>query len=345
MIEENLTKFENLRKRLHGEKKQEREGKRLDEIYTCPYCGHPKVVVDYKTGQVICPNCGSVIQERLPDISRPEYRVYSPEEVEEKERLYKADIKYPNKGLGQDEIDLSKAPASAKVRNVLERISIIHQRLKVTSTERNIITLQRFVRNITQKLGLPHNLLDDVIHMYRHIAKAVKEGKIVEKKKRMYRLRELAAALLYIACKNRGLGFRIKEILEEFNVDRRRLARILAEVKTILAASGFTLQNTTNETELKRFISTVLEKLDIPPELRPPTAKLAWKILEECRRTRLTNGKDKYAISAAAIYIAVNILNAKRKQKEVAQATGKSDVTIRQRYQEIMNRLEIIIDV
>ncbi|NPB00883.1 MAG: hypothetical protein GXO10_05865 [Crenarchaeota archaeon] len=345
MIERNLTKFENLRKRLHGDRRREKTVVNIDEIYTCPYCGHPKVVIDYRTGQVICPNCGSVIQERLPDISRPEYRVYSPEEVEEKERLYKADIKYPNRGLGQDEIDLSRAPTSSKVRNVLERISIIHQRLKVTSTERNILTLQRFVRNITQKLGLPHDLLDDVVHMYRHIAKAVKEGKIVEKKKRMYRLRELAAALLYVACKNRGLGFRIREILEEFNIDRRRLARILAEVKTILAASGFTLQNTTNETELKRFISTVIEKLDVPPELRPSTAKLAWKILEECRRARLTNGKDKYAISAAAIYIAVNILNAKRKQKEVAQATGKSDVTIRQRYQEIINRLEIIVEI
>ncbi len=345
MIEEKITNFEYLRKRLHNRRTREQEKPRIDEIYTCPYCGHPKVVIDYRTGQVICPNCGSVIEEKLPDITRPEYRVYSPEEVEEKERLYKADIKYPNKGLGQDEIDLSKAPSSTKVRNVLERISIIHQRLKVTSTERNIITLQRHVKTVAQKLGLPHNLLDDVIHMYRHVAKAVKEGKIVEKKKRMYRLRELAAALLYIACKSRGLGFRVREILEEFEVDRRRLARILAEVKTILVASGYSLQNYTNETELKRFISTVLEKLEIPPELRPPTAKLAWKILEECKRNRLTNGKDKYAISAAAIYIAVNVLNAKRKQKEVAQATGKSDVTIRQRYQEIINKLEIIIEV
>ncbi len=348
MTDSSFSRFEHLRKKLHENKQKQERDTRVDveELTKCPYCGCPKIVFDYRNGQVVCTQCGSIIAERIPDITRPEYRVYTPEEAEEKERLYKTDIKYPNQGLGQDEIDIAKVSQNTKMRSVLERISIIHQRLRVTSTERNVVTLHRYVKSVIQKLGLPHSLLDDVIHMYRHIAKAVKEGKIPERKKRMYRLRELAAALLYIACKNRGLGFRIKEILEEFDIDRRRLARILTEIRPALTNIGIPIQTSViNETEIRRYIATVLEKLNIPSELRPSIMKLAWNIIDACRRTRLTNGKNKYAITAAAIYISVNVINAKRKQKEVANATGSSDVTIRQRYQEILNKLEIIVQV
>ncbi len=346
MIDEKISKFEYLRKKLHKDKEKTETVVNIEELTRCPYCGCPKIIFDYRNGQVVCTQCGSIIVEKIPDITRPEYRVYTPEEAEEKERLYKTDIKYPNQGLGQDEIDVTKVSQNIKMRSVLERLSIIHQRLRVTSTERNVVTLQRYVKNVVQKLGLPSSIIDDVIHMYRHIAKAVKEGKIPERKKRMYRLRELAAALLYVACKNRGLGFRIKEILTEFNVDRRRLAKILTEIKSILASSGINIQTSViNEAEIRRYISTVLDKLEVPSDLRPPIMKLTWNIIDACRKIRLTNGKDKYAIAAAAIYIAVNIVNTKRKQKEVSQATGKSDVTIRQRYQEILDKLEIVIRV
>ncbi|MEM1742085.1 MAG: sigma factor-like helix-turn-helix DNA-binding protein, partial [Desulfurococcaceae archaeon] len=54
-----------------------------------------------------------------------------------------------------------------------------------------------------------------------------------------------------------------------------------------------------------------------------------------------TAGKDPAGLAAAAVYIASLELGEKRTQKEVAQVAGVTEVTVRNRYKELVKELKL----
>ena len=337
-VEDTASKIDVLRRKLHV--KSERGKTELDEVHVCPYCGNEQLLVDYKTGEVVCPRCGSVVVEHLVDFEHPEYRVFAPEDVLDKERVKKVDLKAPELDLGQDEIRPSDA--SPKMRSIIARLSKIHARLKLSSQERNIINLERFVKNIVQRYGLQPVLVDEVIYMYRMLSKAID--------RRMFRLRELAVALLYIACRRHGITFRFREILEEVKVSKRRFGKLVNTVKQILlkVCPGLvTVQSIINENEIKAYVHKILNNLNIPDleNIKLTAIKLVLDLVRKCRDAHLTNGRSIYSIVAASVYIVLTLINIKKKQKEVADAANISDVTVRARYREIIDKIHIVVYV
>ncbi len=330
------SKLELLKRKIHV---HQRKTGNIEEVYVCPYCGNEKLLVDYKTGEIICPHCGSVVVEHLVDFEHPEYRVFAPEDVLDKERVKKVDLKAPELDLGQDEIRPSEA--SPKMRSIIARLSKIHARLKLTSQERNIINLERFVKNLVQRYGLQPVLVDEVVYMYRILSKAID--------RKMFRLRELAVALLYIACRRHGITFRFREVLEEVKVSRRRFGKLVNTVKQLLlqVSPSLVAQTIINENEIKAYIHKILNNLNIPDleSVKLTAVKLVLDLVRKCRDAHLTNGRSIYSIVAASVYIILALMNIKKRQKEVADAANISDVTVRARYREIMDRLNIVIYV
>ncbi|GEM_PF-937455 len=320
--------------RRHVSERRHVQEQDIESITTCPYCGNTYLLVDYAKGEVVCPRCGTVVSERIVDVTRPEYRIFAPEDVAERERVHRVDIKAPEMGLGQDEIDV-KATQSP----LLERISKINRRIRVSSQERTLLNLTRLVKNIAQRYNIPSVVVDDVVFLYRQLAKNID--------RRMFRVRELAVALLWIACKRHGLGFRIKEIEKELNISRRRINKLILRVKELLQKAGVSLFNihTVTDNELKTYVNNTLEKLGIQGPTRLAIARLVMDIVKKCQAAHITCGRKTYTVVASAIYIATTIFNIKKKQKEIAEVTGVSDVSIRSRYREIMDRINIVIFV
>ncbi len=332
-----MDKLELLKSKIHARK---RRVESLDDIQRCPYCGCEKLVVDYKRGEVICPLCGSVIVDHVVDSEHPEYRVFSPEDIFDKERVKKVDWrKAPQLDLGQDELRPSEA--SPRMRTVIARLSKIQMRLKLGTQERNIISLEKYVKNIVQRYGLHPILVDEVVYMYRMLLKVLD--------RRVFRLKELAIALLYIACRKHGITFRFKEMLEEIKINRRRFGKLINTVKQLLikACPNIITQPVINENEIKAYAHRVLSNLNIPENesIKLTTLKLVLDLVRKCREAHLTNGRSIYSIVAASIYIVLILINVKKKQREVAEAANISDVTVRARYREIMDKLNIVIRV
>jgi Transcription initiation factor IIB (TFIIB) len=59
----------------------------------------------------------------------------------------------------------------------------------------------------------------------------------------------------------------------------------------------------------------------------------------------LTSGRGPTGVAAAAIYIASIALNERRTQREVAEVAGVTEVTIRNRYKELTEKLGINVEV
>ena len=78
-------------------------------------------------------------------------------------------------------------------------------------------------------------------------------------------------------------------------------------------------------------------------KLTGATARRAIDLVKEAKQKGLTAGKDPTGLAAAAIYIAGIIENDRRTQREIAEASNVTEVTVRNRYKDLANSLKITI--
>ena len=69
----------------------------------------------------------------------------------------------------------------------------------------------------------------------------------------------------------------------------------------------------------------------------------AIEILKEAADKELTSGRGPTGVAAASIYISSILCGERRTQREVADVAGVTEVTIRNRYKELAERLDIDI--
>jgi len=68
---------------------------------------------------------------------------------------------------------------------------------------------------------------------------------------------------------------------------------------------------------------------------------IAIKILEIARAMKLTSGRGPAGIAAASTYIATVLTNERKTQREIAEIANVTEVTIRNRYKELLEKLMI----
>ncbi|MFA4935789.1 MAG: transcription initiation factor IIB, partial [Candidatus Methanoperedens sp.] len=67
----------------------------------------------------------------------------------------------------------------------------------------------------------------------------------------------------------------------------------------------------------------------------------AVEIINRASEQELTNGKNPYSIAVAALYIASILCDNRKTQREVAQAAGISELTLRNNFKELNEKLGI----
>jgi transcription initiation factor TFIIB len=75
-------------------------------------------------------------------------------------------------------------------------------------------------------------------------------------------------------------------------------------------------------------ISRISSKLEIPEK----TKRLAAKILKETQERKESSGKDPMGLAAAALYFSCVKNGVSITQRDIAEAAGVTEVTIRNRY-------------
>ena len=85
------------------------------------------------------------------------------------------------------------------------------------------------------------------------------------------------------------------------------------------------------------YVSKIAEKNGISGK----TQGAAITILAEAKRKRFAAGKDPMGLAAAALYIACLQQNEKITQKDIAEAAGVTEVTVRNRYKSLKKQLRL----
>ena len=147
-------------------------------------------------------------------------------------------------------------------------------------------------------------------------------------------IESVMAAAVYAACRELKLPRTLDEIAMYTRAGRKDVARCY---RLLLREASIKVP-LPNAADFVPRIGSYLR-------LSGQTIKRAIEILEQARAAGLTAGKDPAGLAAAAIYIAALQNGEIRTQKEVARAAKVTEVTVRNRYKELVKKLGLKLPV
>jgi transcription initiation factor TFIIB len=89
-------------------------------------------------------------------------------------------------------------------------------------------------------------------------------------------------------------------------------------------------------TDPEAYLPRLVSELDVSNE----TESLARELLETSREANVHSGKSPVGLAAAAVYAAGRLSNEHVTQSEISEVADVSEVTIRNRYQEMLRAVE-----
>jgi transcription initiation factor TFIIB len=297
----------------------------------CPECASKNLVHDYDTGETICGDCGLVLYEQMLD-KGPEWRAFTQQEKASRSRVG-APTSYSihDKGLSTtiSQVDRDafgrKLPQSTRLQMWRLRKWQIRSRVH-SSTDRNLAQAMSELERLSSKINIAPPIREKAALVYR---KALDKGLV-----RGRSINAIAAAALYAACRKSGSPKALREISEASLVDKKDVARCY---RLLLQELDFHMPISDPLT----YVSKIAEKNGISGR----TQGTAIAILADARRKRFAAGKDPMGLAAAALYIACLQHNEKITQKDIADASGVTEVTVRNRYKALMKQLNLEVPI
>ncbi len=293
----------------------------------CPECGFAKFYEDDSRGERTCARCGLVLEESMVDSSQ-EWRAFDEEQRSKRARTgapltFTKHDKGITTEIGKGAGELFKVPSSKRAQYY--RLTKWQKRL-IESKDRNLSFALSELQRLISFLGLHRGVHEAVAKKYEQ---AVDRGLV-----RGRSMESVIAALLYAICRETGTPRTLEEIAEASGVEKREIGRTYRYISRELAIK---ILPASPEHYVPRF-STMLGLSD-------KTQAKSIQILKKAKEHDVTSGKGPTGVAAAALYIAA-VLNEERKtQREIADAVGVTEVTIRNRFKEIVEKLGIAEEV
>ncbi|MHC1591341.1 MAG: transcription initiation factor IIB [Candidatus Helarchaeales archaeon] len=297
----------------------------------CKECGNPHLIRDAVRAELICSNCGLVIEERQIDMGQ-EWRAF---DIEQRERRSRVGIPLTytihDKGLSTmidwRNQDYSGKNISGNSRATLYRLRKWQKRMRVSDAiERNLAFALSELERLCSQLDVSRNIKEQAALIYRKaLEKRYIKGRNIE---------SVITAALYIACRQNRVPRTLEEIAYASKSSKKEIGRNYRFlIKNLML-------NVPNRQPVD-FIFKIGEELKLKHEI----IKQSIKIIDESIKCGLLSGRGPMGICAASIYIACILNDDRRTQSQVAKAAGITEVTIRNRYKEICSRLNIKLEV
>jgi len=287
----------------------------------CPECGG-NVATDTEHGETVCKDCGLVIEEDSIDRG-PEWRAFDSAERDRKSRVGAPTTNMMHdKGLstniGWQNKDAYGRSLSSEQRQKMQRLRTWNERFRTRdSKERNLKQALGEIDRMASALGLPQNVRETASVIYRRaLGDDLLPGRSIE---------GVATASLYASARMAGSPRSLDEMAVVSRVDKMELTRTY---RYIVRELNLEVQPADPEQYLPRFVSD----LDLTDE----TERRARELIERARRAGLLSGKSPVGLAAAAVYAAALLTNDKVTQREVSDVASISEVTIRNRYKELL---------
>jgi transcription initiation factor TFIIB len=190
------------------------------------------------------------------------------------------------------------------------------------ATERSLAVALSLLDRMASSMSLSRTLRETAAMIYRKAAlKKLVRGRSIE---------GVAAAALYAACRQCHVPRTLDEISNVAHIPRKEIGRIYRYISREL---GLKLLPISPEDYVSRFCSELKLSIDVQAK--------TLEILQEAAHKELASGRGPTGLAAASLYIASVLCGERRTQREVSDIAGVTEVTIRNRYKEIAEKLDI----
>jgi len=293
------------------------------QMSRCEECGSTAFIEDPSRGELICSKCGLVLKQNIIDTGQ-EWRAFDSEQMSKRARggaplTFTKHDKGLTTEIGKGLGELYKVPA--KKRAQYYRLTKWHKRL-IKSKDRNLSFALSELQRIVSFLNLPRSIHERIARYYEEaVNKGLVRGRSIE---------SVIASLTYAVSREFGSPRTLDEISESSGVEKREIGRtyryIARELHVrILPADPMT------------FVPRFCSMLGLSDKVQAKSIE----ILRKAKKYDITSGKGPTGVAAAAIYVACVLIGEKRTQREVADIVGVTEVTIRNRYKELIEKLGI----
>jgi transcription initiation factor TFIIB len=292
----------------------------------CPQCLGLNLVTDANSAEVVCGDCGLVVAENMLNRS-PEWSAYTLEEKQSNSRIG-SPVNYArfDKGLHTTITgftDASGNKLSSKAKRRAYRLRKWHMRSTVhESRNRNLLQAMSELQMLSEKLHISSATKELASVIYR---KALNEDLI-----RGRSIAAIVAASLYAACRFTKTPKTLKDIVKFSSRSRGEVSRAYR-----LLVSTLKIEMPSHDAS--SYMSRFAEKAHISGKVQG----VAFKILRKAKRKRITVGKDPAGVAAAVLYIACQLEGENVTQKDIAQVAGVTEVTVRNRKNELVKKLDL----
>jgi transcription initiation factor TFIIB len=288
----------------------------------CPECDG---VVRTNSRETVCEDCGLVLDDQRVDRG-PEWRAFDSEKRERTgaplterrhDRGLSTEIGRKRDGRGNT--------LSGQKRRQLSRLRRQHSRAMWQSTaERNLAHGLGEVRRIAGGMGLTDAIVEQACALFRRAQREdLLPGRSVE---------AMAAGAVYAICRTNGLP------------------RTCGDVAALARVSNERVENAYSV--LNRELS--LPSVPVPPGAYVPglasmvglsdgTRRQAAHVTEQAQERGLTNGKHPAGVAAAALYLVAEARVERVRQTDLAAAADVSTATLRARWTELRENIEVDI--
>ncbi|MFC5367951.1 transcription initiation factor IIB [Salinirubrum litoreum] len=291
----------------------------------CPECSG-NVVSDDEHGETVCADCGLVITEDSVDRG-PEWRAFDSKEKDQKSRVGAPTTNtMHDKGLSTN-IDWRNKDAygnslGARQRQKMQRLRKWNERFRTRdSKERNLKQALGEIDRMASALGLPENVRETASVIYRRaLDEDLLPGRSIE---------GVATSCVYAAARMAGVPRSLDEIADVSRVEKSEVARTYRYVVRELKLE---VKPADPESYVPRFASEL--------GLSDESEHRARSLLKNAKEQGVHSGKSPVGLAAAAVYAAALLTNEKTTQAAVSEVADISEVTIRNRYHELLEAEE-----
>lgn len=285
----------------------------------CPRCAKNSLLNDDVTGERFCGKCGYVISEKAQE-SEQEVGSFTQDEYGNKTKVPTSPTMHD---IGSSTIinpinkDASGKLLSASMKNTIERLRTQDNSTQThSSADKNFKQALKEMNKLKDKLALSEAVIENAIHLYQ---------KAMEKKlARGYSINGLVGACLYASCKDTETPRTLEEIANSINMVEKEIRKCY---KLIVRELELRIPVLDPKIHVHRIASMV--------GVSEKSKRKAITILEQAKKAGIGIGKEPMGVIAGALYLACIRTNEGKTQKEIANTSGVTEVTIRKRCKEL----------
>jgi transcription initiation factor TFIIB len=289
----------------------------------CSVCKNGRPIADPESGELVCSDCGLVFSEKAPE-NRAEWRNFGSEKNDRARTGSPVSLAQHDMGLntviGNNNKDSRGQNIDASMHSTMKRLRTYDFRSQAhTSTDRNLMRAFGELGRQRDKLGMSDAMIDKTAYIYRKaLAKGLVRGRSTS---------AILSAAIYIACREMGAVRSLKDVGEITDVKRKVVSRsyriLIQQLEMIIPVIDPT-----------KCIAMIANKA----RLSEKSKRMAIDSMKDLTNTDASAGKRPMGLAATILYLSCLRNDEAVTQKDIAEAAGVTEVTIRNRIKDLKSR-------